>query len=86
MRMLRPDRYEFISPEMAMGVKLADGKPLYSLFYAEERPSLADRQHAQDRLKELADENPDLVMRCAGKSAQEAKRILTQVIEQRFAA
>lgn len=66
----------------ATGPRLKDGSPLHYAFIEEDKLVLnsADIQGAKNMLDKCADVDPAAVASCAGKTAEEARRILWGIL------
>ncbi len=78
-----PEEVSVITPEMAQGVKLKDGLPVYMALIDSSMnvPSPAVREQAVKYLERLAKMDPHAVMSCAGKTREEANWILRKIHE-----
>lgn len=66
--------------EFAPEPTLADGSGLHHAFLAEKLvTSPQDNQDAKNRLEYIADFDPEGVIECAGKSPEEARKILEEI-------
>ena len=80
--LIGPDAHERernLTPEQ---VQLADGSPVYHALMESPTEGVANQdeaRRAKSELREIIAQNPEIVLSCQGKSAEEAREILRGV-------